>query len=149
MKLCFLFGHADAPDTMISKLDEAIEICCAKGIEHFYVGNRGRFDRLAAAAVNRAKQRHPQIRLFLLLAYHPGERPVDLQDGFDGSYYPFLQNTPKRYTIVQANQQMIAAADTVICYVCHIGNARNLLDYARRKQKKTGLHIKNLGENIS
>lgn len=148
MKVCFLFGHANAPDTIMSRLEEAIENCYAKGIVQFYVGNRGQFDRLAATAVDRVRRRHPEIRLFLLLAYHPGEQPVDLNDSFDGSYYPFLKNTPKRYTIVKANQHMISAADAVICYVCHVGNARNLLFYAQRIQRKTKLYIENIGDGI-
>lgn len=145
MKTCFLFGHADTPDNIMSSLDEAIESCYSQGVTHFYVGNRGRFDGLAAAAVNRAKGHHPDIRLYLLLAYHPGERPVDLWGGFDGSYYPPLEGTPRQYAIVKANQYMVDTADTMICYVCHIGNTKNLLEYAQRR-KRDSVQIHNLTE---
>ena len=93
-KMCFLFGHADCPYTIIPRLEGAIEACYVKGIRSFYVGNRGQFDGLAATAVKQAKLRHSDIRLFLLLAYHPAERPVSLEKGFDGSYYPPLTYTP-------------------------------------------------------
>lgn len=99
MKSCFLFGHADAPDTIMSKLDEAIENCYSSGITYFYVGNRGRFDSLAASAVKRAKLRHPEIKLYLLLAYHPGERAVNLTDGFDGSYYSCFRENSEPHAV--------------------------------------------------
>lgn len=147
MKSCFMFGHADCPDSILPKIEEAIETCYSHGVTDFYVGNRGRFDSLAATAAKRVKQRHPHIQLFLLLAYHPAERTVDLSDGFDGSYYPPLEGTPRQYTIVKANRYMVNTADALICYVCHIGNTRNLLEYAERRQKKDGVVIENLAEN--
>ena len=145
MKTCFLFGHADAPDSIMPRLEEAIENCYSKGITYFYVGNRGRFDSLAASAVKRAKQRHPDIKLYLLLAYHPGERAVYLTDGFDGSYYPPLENVPRPYAIVRGNQYMVDNSDYLICYAKHIGNTRNLLEYAQ-KRKESG-YIENVAEN--
>jgi hypothetical protein len=83
----------------------------------------------------------------LLLSYHPAERPVDLTDGFNNSYYPPLENVPRQYAIVRANRYMVDTADTIICYVKHIGNTRNLLEYAQRRQKKEGLPIENVAEN--
>ena len=139
-----MFGHADAPDAIIPKLAEAIEYYYTElGVTTFYVGNRGRFDSLAASAVLQAKKRHKDMRLYLLLAYHPAERPVALWEGFDGSYYPPLEGTPRQYTIVKANQYMVCNSDAIICYVCHAGNTRKLLDYAQRRT----LHILNIAEN--
>lgn len=143
MKTCFMFGHADAPDAIIPKLAEAIEYYYTElGVTTFYVGNRGRFDSLAASAVLQAKKRHKDMRLYLLLAYHPAERPVDLWEGFDGSYYPPLEGTPRQYTIVKSNRYMVCVADAIICYVCHVGNTRKLLDYAQRRNS----HIINIAE---
>lgn len=146
MKSCFLFGHADTPDSIMPRLDKAIESCYIKGITDFYVDSRGRFDSLAAAAVKRAKQRHSDIRLYLLLAYHPAERPVDLPDGFDGSFYPPLEGTPRQYTIVKANQYMVNTANALICYVCHIGNTRKLFEYGQRRKRKDEVMIENLAK---
>lgn len=147
MKTCFMFGHADAPDRIMPKIEDAIERCYSEyGISAFYIGNRGRFDSLAAAAVKRAKRQHPDIRLYLLLAYHPAERPSNLLGGFDGSFYPPLEGTPRQYTIVKANRYMVNTADAMICYVCHIGNTRNLLEYAQRR-KKDGVRIENVAED--
>lgn len=149
MKSCFMFGHANCPDSIMPKIEAAIEMQYSlQGIRIFYVGNRGRFDSLAKSAAKRIKQRHPDVKLYLLLAYHPGERAVDLTDGFDNSYYPPIEGTPRQYAIVKANRHMVDTADSIICYVKHIGNTRNLLEYAQRRQKKVGIIIENVAENI-
>lgn len=145
MKSCFMFGHSDCPDSMLPKIEEAIVNCYSKGVTAFYVGSRGRFDSIAATAVKRVKQRYGDIRLYLLLACHPGERPIDLWGGFDGSYYPPLENVPRPYAIVRGNQYMVDNSDYLICYVKHIGNTRNLLEYAHKR--KEGGSIENVAED--
>jgi hypothetical protein len=143
-----MFGHTDCPDNIISKIEVAIvEQHLRQGVDIFYVGNRGRFDSLAATAMNRVKQFHPNLKLYLVLAYHPEGRVVDLSDRFDNSYYPPLENVPRKYAIVRANRYMVDTADSIICYVKHIGNTRNLLEYAQRRQKKEGIIIENVAEN--
>lgn len=145
MKSCFMFGHSDCPDNMLPQIEKAIVKCYSKEVTAFYVGSRGRFDSLAASAVKQVKQQHPDIKLYLLLAYHPGERAINLTDGFDGSYYPPLENVPRPYAIVRSNQYMIDNSDYLICYVKHIGNTRNLLEYAQ-KRKESG-YIENVAES--
>ena len=147
MKSCFMFGHGNTPDSSISNIEAAIEDHYLQfGTRVFYVGNRGRFDALAALAARRIKQRHEDMQLILLLAYHPGERAVDLTAEFDNSYDPPLEGVPRQYAIVRANKHMIDTADSIICYVKHIGNTRSLLEYAQRRQRKDGIIIDNVAE---
>lgn len=147
-KVCFLFGHATTQNVIISKIELTAEYHYREyGIRTFIVGNRGDFDSCAATAIKRLKRQHDDISLVLLLAYHPGERPVDLTKGFDSSYYPSLENVPRRYAIVRVKRYMVNEADSIICYAKHIGNSRNLLEYARLRQKKEGLPVENLAEN--
>ena len=149
MKACFMFGHGTAPYSILPKIEQAIEDHYTKyGVTDFYVGSRGQFDSMAATAAKQVKQRHPDIRLFLVLAYHPAERPVDLTGGFDNSFYPPLENVPRPYAIVKANQYMVDTADTMICYVKHPGNTRNLIEYAQRRQKREKIIIENVAEGI-
>ena len=146
-KVCFLFGHATTPYEAIASIEAAAERQYNEnGIRTFIVGNRGSFDGYAATAIKSLKQRHSDISLLLLLAYHPGERAVDLTPEFDNSYYPPLENVPRQYAIVRANKHMIDTADSIICYVKHIGNTRNLLEYAQRRQRKDGIIIENVAE---
>lgn len=144
MKSCFLFGHADCPDQVLPRLEHAIETAISNGVTDFYVGNRGAFDRLATTAVKRAKRNFPGVRLYLLLVYHPAERPQELSESFDGTYYPLEKAPPQRFAIVRANEAMLSQVDNVICYVNHIGNAQKLLSIAQKKQKRGELQIENI-----
>ncbi len=132
-KTCFLFGHATASYDALPRILEAAERHYREyGIRIYMVGNRGAFDQMAATAIKRLKKMYPDISLQLLLAYHPAERPIDLWDGFDSSYYPPLAGVPRKFAIVKANQHMIECADSIIFYVNGIGNCRNFLEYAQR-----------------
>ena len=146
MKSCFMFGHRDYPDSMLPEIEKTIEeYYTTYGVRWFYVGNRGNFDRLGAMAVKKMKKKHADINLFLLLAYHPSERAVVLSEGFDNSFYPPMETVPKQYTIVKANQYMIDNADTILCYVVHFGNARNLMEYAKKGKRQ--IICTNIAEN--
>ena len=85
----------------------------------------------------------------LALPYHPAERAVPTSDGFDGTYHPEgLENTPRRYAIVRANQIMVNTCDWLVCYVRHgVSNSRNLLEYAQRREAKGLMQIVNIGES--
>ena len=134
-KLCFLFGHGDTPVTVLPLLREAIAAHYHQyGIRCFVVGHYGGFDRLAAAALAQQKQLLPDIRLQLLLPYHPAERPVALPEGFDGSLYPDgMERVPRRVAVSRANRMLVDLADSLICYARFPGRASDLLAYARKK----------------
>ena len=116
------------------------------GVTEFVVGRYGSFDRLAAQALREAKQRHPEIRLTLLLPYYDPTKPLELPSGFDGSLYPDgLERIPKRAAIIRANQYMICHSDYLIAYdVGRIGNTRKLVEYARRREEKGLIHVENV-----
>lgn len=136
MKSCFLFGHRDAPQEIQSAIEAAVEWQYLNyGIRQYYVGSYGSFDRLAASALKVVKKRYQDISLYLLLPYHPAERPVETPEGFDGTFYPPLEKVPRRYAIVRANRYMIETCDSIICYVSRIGNTRALLEYVQRRAK--------------
>lgn len=146
-KVCFLFGHSTTPYDAVEWIEAAAERHYLEyNVKTFIVGNRGNFDSYAATAIKRLKQKYNDCSLLLLLAYHPAERPVHLTGGFDNSYYPPLEKVPRQYTIVRSNQYMVDKADSIICYVKHIGNTRNLLDYAKRHRKEE-IPIENVAEN--
>ena len=147
MKSCFLFVHSDAPQDIQSAIEIAVERQYLNyGIRQYYVGAYGSFDRMAASALKSVKKRYQDISLYLLLPYHPAERPVETPEGFDGTFYPPLEKVPRRYAIVRANRYMVETCDSVICYVNHIGNTRILLEYAQRRAKKGEISVENLAE---
>lgn len=148
MKSCFLFGHADCPDQVLPRLEQAIETALSNGVTDFYVGNRGAFDRLATTAVKRAKKKFPGVRLYLLLAYHPAERAPEPSEGFDGTYYPLEKTPPRRFAIVRTNEAMLSQVDYVICYVNHVGNSRKILSLAQKRQERGKIQIYNITQRI-
>ncbi len=119
MKTCFLIGHRDAPIALREKLEKAIAAAITEyGMTEFVVGQYGAFDQMAASCLAEAKKAHSEIRLVLLLPYHPSERAVVLPAGFDGSFYPpGMEAVPRRLAIVRANEYMAKHCDLLICYV--------------------------------
>ena len=118
-KSYFFIGHREADERLLPRLELVIDrLIRDEDVRYFYVGGHGGFDRIAAAAVKRAKQKYPDITLMLVLPYHPAECPVDAPDGFDGTYYPDgLENTPRRYAIVRTNHIMVNVCDW-LCWAC-------------------------------
>lgn len=147
MAICFFIGHRDTPPSILPRLREAVEWHITEyGVNEFVVGKYGSFDRLAAQAVREAKQRHPEIRLTLLLPYYDPIKQTEQPGGFDGSLYPGgLENVPRRAAIVRANQYMVCHSDYLIAYDAgRIGNTRKLLEYARHREAKGLIHVENL-----
>lgn len=137
-KTCFFIGHRYASDNLAPALAQLVERHITEyGVGEFTVGRYGRFDSLAARAVKEAKKRHPEVRLIYLRPYHPAERPIATPQGFDGSFYPFeAQKVPRPLAIVRANRYMVDNSDFLIAYACYPGNARELTEYAQRREKR-------------
>ena len=146
MNTCFFIGHRDAPETLSPLLAEAVERHIAEyGVDDFVVGHYGRFDYMAAGAVRKAKERHPDVMLTLLLPYYPFDH--DTGD-YDRTYYPEgMETVPKPFAIVRANEYMIKTCEYLICYDAGlIGNTGKLVKKALRRQKKGEMHVENLAE---
>lgn len=143
-KSCFFIGHREASEEIYSALYAAVEQHIVEyGVTEFIVGHYGRFDRLAASAVKETKRFYPKVRLTLLLPYHPAERPIPTPDGFDGTFYPpGMESVPRKVAIVRANRYVVDHVDYLIAYAWHpASNARELVEYARRQEKKGSLII--------
>lgn len=151
MKSCFFIGHHDAGKELLPLLAEAVEQHITEyGVTDFYVGHYGGFDSLAAQAVKEAKERHPEIRLTLVLPYHPALRPAEKPDGFDATYYPWEdENIPKRLAIIKTNQRMVDTCDHLITYAFHfLGGTGQIVEYARKREKRGLIHVENLAEKV-
>ena len=107
------------------------------GVTEFIVGHYGGFDRLAASAVKEAKRFYPEVKLILLLPYHPAERPISTPDGFGGTFYPpGMESVPRKIAIVRANRYVVDHVDYLIAYAWHpASNAQELVEYAKRRKK--------------
>ena len=133
---CFFIGHRDAPERVFAYIVEEcgrlIEEC---GVDEFLVGGYGRFDSMAARAVERLRREHGQIKLTRLLAYYEPRYDAANYEMYDGTLYPDgLETTPKRAAIIRANRYAVDMSQYVIAYVWHDGNSRDMLEYAQKKR---------------
>ena len=141
---CFFIGHRDAPETLRPLLADAVERRIAEyGVTEFVVGHYGHFDAMAASAVRKAKERHPEVTLVLLLPYYPFQ--FDTAE-FDASFYPpGMESVPKQFAILRANEYMIRHCGHLICYdEGYVGNTREFVALARRLEEKGAVCIENL-----
>ena len=136
---CFFIGHREAPEDIAANLASEVRRHITElGVTEFIVGHYGRFDSMAGQAVITTKREFPYIRLLQLIPYHPAEAPVDLPEGYDGTYYPpDMESVPRRFAIVRANRYMVDHTDYLIAYAWHpASNARELVEYAEARQKR-------------
>ena len=143
-KSCFFIGHREASEEIYPALYAAVEQHILEyGVTEFIVGHYGGFDRLAASAVKEAKRFYPEVKLILLLPYHPAERPISTPDEFDDTFYPpGMESVPRKIAIVRANRYVVDCVDYLIAYAWHpASNARELVEYAKKREKKGSLSI--------
>ena len=143
-KSCFFIGHRETSEEIYPALYAAVEQHILEyGVTEFIVGHYGGFDRLAASAVKEAKRFYPEVKLILLLPYHPAERSISTPDGFDGTFYPpGMESIPRKAAIIRANRYVVDYVDYLLAYVWHpASNARELVEYAKSREKKGSLII--------
>ena len=148
MPSCFFIGHRETDAALLPKIKAAAEYLIQQQVSDFYVGMYGNFDRLAGEAVIQLKHEYPGVRLFLVLPYHPADRPIEAPPGYDGTFYPDgMEAVSRRYAIAKANRMMIDSCDWLIAYVTHtVSNAHNLMEYALRRQKQGLIQVIDLGD---
>lgn len=130
-RICFLFGHADTPESAYAAIQTAVQTQYRDyHIRSFLVGNRGRFDRMAHRAVIAQKRETNDVTLLLLSPYALSMNKEDIPHDTDEIVVPPLDGVPMRARIVAANRYAVHIADTVVCYVSHIGNSKDLLEFA-------------------
>ncbi len=149
-KTCCFIGHSEILVDISKALTAAVERHITEyGVTDFLVGQYGQFDRMAARTVMQAKDQHPCIRLYLMLAYHPGlGRQLPDREGYDGFVYPEeMEGVPFALAIPRLNRIMVKDSGYAIAYVRYTwGGAATTLDYARRRERKKLIHIENLAD---
>lgn len=135
---CFFMGTRFTPPTVYTRLEAAVERHITEfGVTEFVVGHYGNFDRMAARAVIEAKKRHPEVKLAMLLPYHPFDQPIETPEGFDYTFYPPGQEkVPKRVAIKRANYYMLDHIGFLIAYADRPGNALEYMSDALMKVGK-------------
>lgn len=141
-KICCFAGHSKlyGVEEIYEKLIAVIEnLVKTEGINEFWVGNYGAFDRLCAGAVRKLKEKYPQIRLALIIPYLTCEINEN-KDLYRRNYDDILiadipQNTPQKIQIIKNNEYMANNSQILVCYVKHsFGGAAKTAEYARKRK---------------
>lgn len=148
--ICCFAGHGNLSyDAEIKKrvYDKARELVLNFGVNEFWVGNYGVFDKLAAEAVREVKGEYSDIELSLIIPY----LTLEIKK-YKELYYINYDNiiiaeipagTPKKYRILKCNRYMIDKSKYLIAYVnCPFGGAAKTLKYA---EGKSHIEIFNFG----
>lgn len=106
-----------------------MDLITNKGVDLFYVGNQGEFDRMVINNLKLLKPCFPQIKFYVVLAYMPC-----VKEGVETVFPDILEKTPPKYSIAKRNLWMIEKSDYVITYVKHItGGAAQYQEIAEKK----------------
>lgn len=144
---CFFIGHGHTGQEVYPLLAGAVERLILDGVEEFLVGRYGQFDAMAARAVRTAKERHASVTLLLLEPYYRPEAAPP--EGFDAVYYPpGLETAPKRAAIARANRAAVDGSTHLLAYVKRPGRARDVLEYALRRERRGLICVLNLAQPI-
>ena len=143
MKTCTFFGHRDCPGSVKPYLRAAlVELIERHGVEQFYVGRQGAFDRMALSVLRELAEKYPHICYAVVLERLPGTGGRLAVPRPDETIFPSgLESVPPRWAVLRRNEWMLKRADYVVTYVTHSwGGAARFAKKAAR-QKKAVLNL--------
>lgn len=131
---CTFFGHSDAPQEIKGSLKETITSLIEKrGVDCFYVGNHGDFDRMALSVLKELSGIYPQLDYYVVYAY----LPKDGEDFLHTLFPEGIEAVPKRFAINFRNKWMIEHSDIVITFVRRsFGGAAKFKSLAEKQGKE-------------
>ena len=141
--VCTFFGHSECYGLDAGVLRSSIEELIRSGVDTFYVGNQGDFDRMVLGCLRELGKTYGHISFSAVLAYLPP--PKSEYDPYEGhSIYPAgMEIGPTRFAIERRNRWMIDRATVCLCYITHRwGGAYKFARLAKRR----GLRVINLGD---
>lgn len=135
---CTFFGHHNCPSEIQAKLHEVlIHLIEQAHASCFYVGNQGDYDRLVRRELMELCNSYPQIRVFCVLAYMPGQKNEYQNEGMPTLLPEGIEHVPKRYAICFRNRWMLEHAECVVTYVrYHSNGADRYAEMAEKKGKR-------------
>ncbi len=144
MAVCTFFGHRSVSRETLIPLEKILtDLIENKGVDTFYVGNHGGFDRMVRAALKKFRKIYPHIEYWVVLAYIPTKK--DEYDDYSDTLYPSaLDSVPYRAKIVARSEWMIKSSDYVVtCVERYIGGAAE----SKQKAEKVGKKVINISPN--
>ena len=139
---CTFFGPRNAPDTIKPVLRETIiDLIENKGVNLFYVGNQGAFDRMTIKVLRELKEKYPETEYFIVLAYVPQYKEKSGFNEGETIYPQCLDKTPPKYAIIKRNNWMLRKSDYVIAYVTHITSGAYEFKHLAEKKGKRVINL--------
>lgn len=137
MPVCTFFGHRDCPATIRPRLRAVlVELIEHHGVERFYVGRQGAFDRMAQGVLRELADRYAHIHCTVVLERLPLAAGETLEPCFDTVFPEGMESVPPRFAIARRNDWMLRQADCVVVYVTHSwGGAAQFAAKAQRLGK--------------
>lgn len=135
-RACCFLGHRIVTEDINDRLKEEIgNLITNENVTTFYVGHQGTFDGMVLTELKQMKDKHPQIKYTVVLAYLPASAD-SLLDNKNTLYPEGIESLPKRFAISWRNDWLINHSDYVICYITHItGGAAKYVAKAKNKGK--------------
>lgn len=138
MSVCTFFGHRefkeDIEQPLVVVLQELIE---RDGVDEFYVGNHGQFDRLVKKVMLQMCEKYPHVRFHVVLSRLPQGEWCCVQDGERTIYPEEVAKAMPRFAILARNRWMLDRADVAVTYVKHsMGGSGRFKEMAERKNKR-------------
>ena len=140
--ICTFFGHSDCFDLDEQKLQRAIEKLILDGVDTFYVGNQGCFDRIVFECLLQLQKIYQHIRVSVVLAYLPTKQS-EYDPYSNYSIYPEgIEIGPPGFAIDRRNKWLINQSNYCLCHIDRTwGGAYKFA----RQAKRRGLTVINLG----
>ena len=112
------------------------------GVDVFYVGHQGNYDRMVRGLLRELAVEYPHIRYWIVLAYLPGKHPPVERDELAHTLLPEgMESVPQRFAILYRNHWMVEHSQHVItCIRYPKGGAARFA----QKAEKRGCHVVNI-----
>ena len=120
---CTFFGHRVVSEEIKDKLKSIVlNLIECYGVDLFYLGNNGEFDRLVLSVI--------------VLAYLNDKKSTELYKIGEKTLYPEgIERVPLRFAISKRNEWMIKNSDMVVTYVKWSGGAEKFKCLAEKMGK--------------
>lgn len=151
-KTCCFTGHRQIPfgkaRAISKRLDKTIEELIAQGYIYFGAGGALGFDTLAAKAVLKARNKHPEIKLILVLpcktqanSWSSADRRIYEEIKASADKVVYISDEYTKSCMFERNRHLVDYSSVCVCYLTeNSGGTAYTVNYAKQK----GIRIINL-----
>lgn len=144
-KTCCFTGHRQIPFGKVrgisKRLDKTIEELFAQGYIYFGAGGALGFDTLAAKAVLKARNKHPEIKLILVLpcktqadSWRSADRQIYEEIKASADKVVYISDEYTKSCMFERNRHLVDYSSVCVCYLTEdSGGTAYTVNYAKQK----------------